>query len=278
MNDELIRNVANKIYDYSNDFEQIDFTFFITDVCNFIIDLLNLNDYVKSIKVEKFYDKNHASKGMCDENGNLYIFIEGIEKSLGEILPDISSLSEYEIVLGKILLYIKTVFHELEHVNQKKMLAEDHDANSLETLIVKLCDSARDGFFYNCFYEIYPTERLADLKALRRMTKVIEYIKSYKDVDIDLLCCYLEKYVSLEEFHAYYEYGYQGPTESYFEFCDANALSILAAAKQEKELELEERVLYGLEISRKEYEKMVMRYKDMDNKIETFSENKKNKR
>jgi len=234
MDDERMINISNIIYAYLENFNTDNLDVFIKNMVNNIVQKLSLQDYIGHVHILEVYDKEPATKGMLDNEGNICVFREGIEKKLSAVLEELPGLSEYEINLCRCLLYVKTIIHELEHVNQKKLLTEDSENSTLETLIIRLCDAERskDGFFYYCLYASYPTERLAELKAFRIITKVIESLEA--KFDIEMLSFYMKKQAILEEFHNYWEYGLTGPTEHYFSVWNNEGFSVLQATKANK--------------------------------------------
>lgn len=265
MDEIIINTLADNILFNVENFEEVNLEFFVKNISDIIIDALNLRGYVSDVKLEDSYAENPSSRGVFDGEGNVRVFRAGIEQALNDTLQNISGLSEYEIKLYRCLLYTKTIIHELEHVNQKKSLIEDKENSLFETLITRLCESNKRPVAYYCMYDSYPAERLAELKAFRTATRIIECLET--KCDITLLSCYFKKQAILEEFYNYYKYGPSGSTECYFDFWDRKALSVLKAEKEKKELKLEDRVLYGLEISRGEYEGMVLQYAELDEEL-----------
>lgn len=277
MDEELITNISDSIFNYIENSEDINLDDFIKNMSNNIIDKLDLRQYVGDIKILEVYDKNISSRGLLDNENNVCVFKQGIESDLNERLEQVPGLSEHEIKLYRCLLYTKTVLHELEHAKQKKLLAEDIENTMVETLITRLCDSKRrnDNVGYYCLYDAYPTERLAEVQALRTITKVTERLENKSDIELVAAC--IKKQAVFEEFYNYYNYGLSGPTEQYFSLLDSSSFSILKNEKEKREFSLEDRTLYGVEISRKEYEGMVMKYAAFDEKIKELSTVKKNK-
>ena len=270
MNEKLLKTVSESILSYIDNIETIDIDMFVKNICNAIIVEMNLQDEVCDVRVLDCYDKNPPCNGLLDADNNLFVFRDGVNRYLHEELETVSSLSDYEINLYRCILYVKTILHEFEHIKQRKLL-KNADKN-LDALIVNLC-SKHDGAAYFCMYDCYPTERLADINALRAVVKIIEYLEA--KIDIELLGSYIKKKTILEEFYNYYKYGLMGPTEMYFDFWNKDDYERLKDEKRRREMNLEERVLYGLEISRGEYELLVMRYAGYDEEIKILTANKK---
>ena len=107
----------------------------------------------------------------------LCLFEQGINSYYNECLESAPYLSMFEVYLCKIILYLKTFVHELHHVFQRKLLFEDLQNENVETLIVKLHNSKEDdpfqGLSYRFLYDTVPIERIAELKASERVTKVL---------------------------------------------------------------------------------------------------------
>ena len=276
MDESLITSIVQSIFNYSENIDEIELDIFIKNISNSIIEILDLKKYVQDVKVLEVYDKNPASRGLIDKEKNVCIFKNGIEDTLEELLQEAPGLNEYEIKLYRCLLYIKTLLHELGHAKQEKLLEEDGENNFLETLIVRLCKSKKrdHNFGYFCLYDFYPAERLAEIQALEILIKVINCLNSKMDMELLSLC--IQKQLVFEWFCNYYRCGLIGSTEKYFEFLDSESLSILKSEKEKRKLSLEDRVLYGLEISRKEYEGMLIQYEALDEKInELLNQRKK---
>lgn len=275
MDRELIVKISNTILSHLENYKDINLVLLVKNISNIIIDKFNLKDYVKDIEILEVYDKNNHTRGLQDKENNIYIFKEPIEKNLEKVLSEVPILSTYEINLYRYLLYIKTVIHELEHTKQKKILKDNCENDSLESLIIKLCNTnnINKNVYYYCLYETHPTERLAEIKALRTITKITEYIEVKSNTELLSYC--IQKQSLLEEFYNYYNYGLieseYGPTEIFFKHIDNNALSILKNKINKKNLNLEERLLFGLKISEKEYEDTVLKYRDYDEKIKELS-------
>lgn len=276
MEDKLIKIVSEYILYYMENSDQISFDEFIINLTNTIIETLNLQDYAKGIKIKDSYEENPSTRGLVDGESNVCIFRQAIEQSLNNMIEDVPGLSECEIDLLRCLMYIKSIIHEFEHIIQKKLLIEDKENSSFETLIIRLSDEKRDGAMYYCLYEIYPTERLAELKAFRRITKIVKYLET--KMDIELLSCYIQELAFFGELCDYRNYGAAGgPTEYFFDFLNSDALSVLREEKSKLQLSLDERILYGVEISSQEYSEKVTEYNVLRERLKTLSSNKKRK-
>lgn len=276
MYEEIIKYIAERIYSYINNNEN-NLELFIENLGNDLIQMFGLNHYIKEIKVLEVYDRNNSSRGLTDSKGNICIFKKGLENSLKEMLEgeELSGLSMHEKELCKVFWYLKTLLHEFRHENEKKLIIEDN-ADSFETAIIKICNKERnkDNFFYTMLYNIYPTERIAEIYSLRTIIKILEHLET--KIDMELLACFLKKEALREEFHSYYEHGLVGPTNVYFEFWNSENISQFQKLKENGEkLKLEERVLYGLEISRKEYESMLLKFGELEDKLKLIATKRK---
>ena len=276
MDENLIKFVSARISFYIENCESISLETFIKNLINDIISVLDLQDYVRCVNFLEVYDKNPSSRGVVDKEGNVCIFREGIKKNLEEVLEDIPNLSDLEVNMCICLLYVKTILHELEHIKQQKLLIVDKENKSIETLITRLCESQKEknDFIYRACYDYYPTERLAELNALRTMTKVIDHLK--EKFDIEMLACYLKKEAIREEFHEYIGTEFDGPTKDFFKNWFEEGYIILEKEIDIKKIKLEDRLLYGLNISQEECIDMLKRFGELEERLgELSSEGKK---
>lgn len=265
----LINSISAKISYYIENLDSVDFYVFLKSVCDDIIKDLNLEGYVNDIKILDSYDKNPSTKGMIDEYGNVFVYKNGIEKAIADQMQNVNGISELEVELFKILTYTKTIIHELQHAKQKKLLAEDSENKSLETLITRINEDIPVNSLF--FYEFSPIERMAEITAYRSIVNILDVLESnYK---IEMLSCFVKKQEIFAEFCDYHKLGPKGITMLYFEIMSPEKISLLETRMEN--LKADERVLYGLNITRQEYEAMVNRYGYFYDQLKTLLEKNK---
>jgi len=271
MDDKIIQNISYKICDYVENLDNINFDLFLHNIISYMINEMNLQNYVSNVVILDSYDENPSSKGCYDTDNRVCIFKRGVENITNQLLEEAPYLSDLEITICKLILYIKTAIHEIQHAKQKKMLDEDTENHFFETMITRLSERGKsiNSFGYFCSYNIYPTERLADITANRNIEKVLDALS--KIYDIEKLACLIKRTTTKEEFYQYYEYGLSGPTIHYFSVFNKDSYSDLEKKIESSNITMEDRVLYGFEITRKEYEELVTKYAEYDDKTTKFS-------
>lgn len=270
MNQTLIINICNIILSSIEKTEDFDLELMIKNIMDMVTEEQGLQRYIGDVKFLEKNAEKPLSKGMTEENGDIILFRKGVDEAFEEVLQIIPNFSDIEVVLCKVLLYVKTLLHELEHINQNRLLTEDSENVSFETIITRLClkekiNSDVGLATYMCLYASYPTERLAELHALRSTVQLVEHLET--QLNIPLLACYMKKHVVFEEFYNYYHYGLSGSTEKFFGFLNPESLGVLKAEQSKKTFSLEDRLLYGLAITYEEYEQTVMEYAKLDEEI-----------
>lgn len=260
MNDKVNEIIINYINEYLSNKDNINFEEFLNRLIIDIVNEMKLNDYINEIKILEVYEENPSSKGAYDQNKNLSIFKRGIEDVVDETFNETTYLNQYEKEICRLLLYIKTILHELEHVKQTMLVDIDKEENDFETSLTLATQDGgnNNSFGYACLYDIYPTERLAELNAYRRISFIVESLK--EKYDIEKLFYYIKSKALLEEFYDYYQCGLEGPTKYYYDFVDKDAYLRLKERAGKKELSLYDKTLYGFEITEEEYKSLVMDY------------------
>lgn len=271
MNDKLLEILANKVLESEN--KDVDIELFIRDICNTIIESLDLKEYVKDVQIQDSSSVNSKARGSIDNDGIMTIYKNGIEQDFADIIKKSSGLSEYEIKLYKFIHLLKTIIHELEHANQRKLVKEDKEESSIETFFINKSNSKDNPVFRFCLYQSLPTENMAELKANRSITKIVEFLEL--KVDIPLLSSYIKRQAMLEEFYNYYEYGLGGVASLFFKFFGDNIVEEINEKYNPQNLDLHDRLLYGLEISEDEYKQLVLKYAEYDKYIKSMTNQRK---
>lgn len=272
-----MNNILDLLIEYSKLEKKIDFDY-VKKVVDIAIKEKDLEDYIAEVKFHEnlstvyenncggLYSMNTAkitiSQHMIDE------YYRQIKKSSAK------RLSAYDEFLTSGAVTTQVILHEVEHANQLKKI---YHGNNFESLLLKaaysFCLNVNNSsldiyelefFDYMELKELYgpkmPHERLADIYSMHEIVDMLEPIYDYIHPQI-------EKFVKTR-LHKFYIKGYDNrnlnPTESYLseyvalnipgtdnyfndEFYDALAL--------EKESDLENRLLFGLEITKSEYDK-----------------------
>ena len=246
---------------------------YIINLMTYLVEFRDLNNYIKEIDIE--INKLDKSQGW----GAYLPGLTRIELNLCNIKEELkNTIRGLDDDLKKIFLFARvfiTCFHETEHANQMKECIENN--NTLETIILrnsmrylsrkewelelinkgynafevpKIIKNQKDLEYYNDeFYLINPSEHLAEIKS-----------------SFMAICCfskYFSKYSFLKRDLMYYFYnslleGYEkcsSPTKVFIEeYTKINELDKIEELS--KELNKFEKALYGLELNRKEKEKL----------------------
>lgn len=269
-NNTLIENIALIIRKYvkRQNFSNIDSLLY--EVINYIVKELHLENYINTVTILDFYDDNHSSKGKIDKNNNLFIYREGIKSDISKTLQKETYLSDFEKLICKIILYIKTILHELEHVKQNKLLIEDKQNNSIETLILRAAKAKEENGFanmsnigYKMYYDLHPSERLAEITAYRSIVKILEAFGN----NIENLTTFFKKRAIYEELVYYVRYP--DPTIKYLSFFgNQDTLETLKQRISTGDISLSDRLLYGLEISEEEYNTVLGEYERLERLVD----------
>ena len=183
----MFENILKIIKKYHDNKQYADYEFVI-DICNIIIDNNNLSDYINGIYINNSFNGNNSR----------YLYTTNIlEFNLYRLYK-----TEYISILNDNyygffnLIVLKTIIHELEHVNQE--LIKDTPVNNLERKLLILGDPTtyikqpntsnklslskqinrlewlKYRILYNKYYYYAPNERLAIIKSCIELYKIIE--------------------------------------------------------------------------------------------------------
>ena len=142
----------------------------------------------------------------------------------------------------------------------KKILVQNSD-DSIETKIIK---ESQKNVGYMLAYEFNPTEIMAEITAYR---KIVEMLRNL-NLETTNLFSFIKLLAVRNDIEVYHQCGGRGPTLQYLEyFANETEVKKLRQVLEQNNLSLNERVLYGLEISRKEYEEMVGDYAMLYNQL-----------
>ena len=280
---ELVYNysIANKLADRS----------FIEKIIYIVVENENLNKYFKDLKaVDRRISEDDTVVELASYNPVtkiITIYAEAISRLLTENDYFDYYLQDIESIFNKNLKVAQVVLHELEHVEQCKIIDEKKDIESdilrvsMRSNIVLSDDGklARNLFNqgieveqiikyvqesqkrYRKGYEYAPEERLAEIKSYRKIINIIKPLEQYiPKINKIEECKYLSNLLrGYEE-----EYNLLAPTIGYFNYCGhSSSLENFAwylddymkcLEKSKEQYELLDRLKYGLPIEWNEYE------------------------
>lgn len=267
MNEELFKNLVSRLAGYLEASESINEESLVEYVGYYLMSKLNLQDYANSINVMDCYESNKAVKGCFNSQyKTVSIYKQGIEMDARSILNSSEYLSEYEQNLYRYLMYIKTVVHEFYHVWQEKIVAENINPQSIETSILKSIKPVDDRFVYNGMYEFHPSERVAELMANYCVTEIVKSMKNVEKLNARMMKNFL-----IEQVNNYLKSSSKNPTFTYLSMTSNNEhLQMLKKKIENSDLDMSQRVLYGLDITEEEYNFLIEQYKEINAEIENY--------
>ncbi len=271
-----MNNILDLLVEYSKLEKMVDFDY-IKKIVELATEEKSLEDYIAGVDLHEnlsnFFENNCG--GIYNMNTLRIIISQHMINEYYRRVQKSSAkrLSTYDEFLAGGALVTQVILHEVEHANQ---LNKIYNGNNFESLLLKaaysfslnindsnLDISRQDIDAYIELRDLYgptmPHERLADIWSMREVVDMLEPI-------YDLAHPQIERFMK-NRFHKFYIKGYDGgnlvPTESYLseyvalgipgtdnyfndEFYDALTL--------EKESDLENRLLFGLEITESEYD------------------------
>lgn len=258
--------LLNIIYTYVFNYKEPDKPF-LENVLDIVINNDNLREFIKDINYncDCNYDYNAAyvvtSKILKFNITNILedakrVF--SLRKRAYELGTNISDLEKY-IYLS--LTFILTVLHELEHVRQIKTLETTHE-NTFEKILIQnsLDILSINPDFYEKKYNLFPIERMANINSTGKLIEMLRLDNDFSS--------FANKNFNNEYEWAitqYYIYGriplleYINITRSSLYYEDIlinkeNSKKLLRRVK--KEVSLDNRILFGLPITKKELTKI----------------------
>ena len=269
----MINYLADRIFLYAENPMRFNMEEFVKEIGETLINEFYLNQYVKSIELLNSSASSKTAKGSYNEDDKVIkIYKAGMDNSLNNTNKKVPNLTDYERDMYRAILYVKTLIHELQHALQTKKVDGNAKSNPIEKLILDLVQKDK-GFTKFCLYDCHPTETMAEITAFRTTKKIVDKLE--EKADIPLLACYIKRAAALEEFYSYHEYDLPGPTECFFEFYDKEALATLKKELKKTEINLEDRVYYGIGITEEEYQEMVYKYGEYDEQFKKLQQNTK---
>lgn len=214
--------VLKLIYDYSMNNRIIDQKF-IDQVVEIVVSSRSLDDYLKKVK---YFNKDNIVR---PEKGKAFCMVKNMDElayltynfhnRIMTIYPDNIinfykqpidvTLSDYEMIFFKSIIYTSYILHELRHVDQNRIQSEESSLEaellSYSNFIIPINESMtkeeqRDTFVRNLVSYIFymrnhddaPQERMADVDSYQDMLKIllsvqvkipniIKYLKKLRD-------------------------------------------------------------------------------------------------
>ena len=242
----LIEEIIKVFKEYSN---MVGDEIFIKKLAHIIISEQNTQEFVENgVKIEEEPPVVFCEAGYKSKERRVYFYTkEMLANSRYEACvyyPEADKVNEMEKNTLINLLLAQTVFHEMEHVNQQRKMRDEKGIES--TLLNYSTDKDETVFTYN----VSPSERLAEIMAFR---KTIEIAKRLDNVTPEMIR-YFEKQEKDSVLRGY-EIGENliFPTYEYLKEHSLSQNEILEISMQQN-LSLEERIVYGLNITKEEYE------------------------
>ena len=288
-----MNNILDLVYDYSKNFRILDL--FAIDK---IMSILLQENELDTISCELISDNNiflsHKELGYF-ANNTICLYINNLRK---KVLKDKHILFEkeknlplFQYILRQNLEILHTLFHEVEHAIQDKILSENNDKDlerkllriekhfidnalnqitfydtieMIERYIPGLIEYHKDMKIYKTNYDISIMERLADANSLTKIKNMLEQIKKeipeLYELEDDVKLQYLMKsYKILNKKHKNKEIIIS-PTEEFIKNLGyINSLNKLNIGN----LTYDDRFKYGLQITKEEYENNTTRLKKL---------------
>lgn len=260
------RNILELVYTYNESNRIIDDEFFVRmfyifkngelkDYLNnlIIIDEKNMDDEKYKVYTEGFAGL-FGQAAYDTERNNLVIYSINIKYSKERIIDELK-ISKNDRVTFYNLLILQTIFHELEHANQKRNKSEGND---WESEMLRAVSSS--GPETTMSYEYSLEERLAEIKSYEQVLELMKELGIGNQIIYDFFNDRLQE-IYRSGYHFRDENGYLvsedkgrfvSPTQKYVELrnCDKEKyLSLIEGVS------FEERIKYGLPVDLEEYKK-----------------------
>lgn len=258
------RNILELVYTYNENNRMIDDEFFVRmfylfkngELKDYLNNLIIIDE--KNVDDEKYKVYTDGFAGLFGqaaydiERNNLVIYSINIKYSKERIIDELKITSNDRVTFYNLLI-LQTIFHELEHANQKKNKLVGNDWES-EMLRVTSSSEAETTMSYEYSLE----ERLAEIKSYEQ---ILEFIKE-SGISNQIIYDYF--YDRLQEiyksgYHFRDENGYLvsedkgvfvSPTQKYVELRNCDKEKFLSLIE---DVSFEERIKYGLPIDLEEY-------------------------
>ena len=242
-----MENIIKIIYDKSINNSYLNL-YDIKKILELLVIEKDLNNYILDIDIQHIRSNNLASYSSYSKIVTIYV--NQIYEMLNDIQKDILIFDNISIMLYKNLSILQTLLHEVEHANQQKLAYYE---NSLESFIIRLSYLVSNSC-EDILYEYCPEERLAEIKSLEEIIKMVDYIeKNFFDLRTILDT---EKLKRLLRGYHYRNSSVNIPIVDYFTMGNKkHLLDVIDLSKNNQtKYTLNERFKYGFPISIDEYE------------------------
>lgn len=244
--------IANIIEDSSNKGNQFSNNE-IRKILEIIIKYNNLEEFVKSMHIsDKSKEKTVAYYNQTDLELVIYV---------NHLYEYLQKKNNWEKIIDLNLLFVGSLFHEIEHVKQyRKTTTSDTD---FETELIRvnynyfkanIFVSIYRKFLYKKYHDAFPLERLADIDSTSKMLEIAKLFNKEEDYqklyNHFLTSFYLDPIL------------YLSPTEAFLDRINSNLLrdqdfydpyKFIMLEKVSNKYTLEERLRLGLPITSCEY-------------------------
>lgn len=260
----MYTELLNIIYTYVFNYKEPD-KHFLENVLDIVINKDNLREFIKDINYN--YDGNGAygfiSKTLRFNITNILDDAKrsfNLRKNIYESEINISNLEEYIYLCSTFIL---TILHELEHVKQIRILETTQEKTFEKSLIQNSLDILSiNPDFYRKEHDLFPVERMVNINSTSKLIEILKldndfssFINKAFNDDYKRLITnyYIHKNIPLLE--------YINITRSSLYYEDIlinkeNSKKLLRRVK--KEVSLDNRILFGLPITKKELTKIIL--------------------
>lgn len=257
----MYTELLNIIFKYAKNFKLPDKDF-VNNVIDVIANYDDINDYINNVDISSSY-KYAASYTFCSRILKLSIcdIITRAETNFNAYC-EIYNLKKTEKYIFICYYFVYTIFHELDHTRQNKILNTTKKDNFERILIQNSVDVLVANFeIYEKEHDLFPNERMAIINScvrINEMLKYDDYASSFigniysQRYKFAITQYYLDKKVPL------IEYTNAVGTSIYYDnvfVSNENTNKLLTRVK--KDILFENRVLFGLPISNNELNKMI---------------------
>jgi len=255
--------------------EMLSDEFFVLKSIDIILKTYGLQDFIENIVFydSKYYDKGDAYYNPIDkllgfDINNMVKTIEKYENFKGKIMTN------KEYVLTNNVLLLKNIIHEIEHIKQMSVVLRDNDDIKSRLLKIEfydavalLGDESYDKNYLVSYLKLLENEdlyfsklgeRLAFSNSFLMIKKILSNI-SLKEADVSKKVNCFDYINNINSFYNSDNnlYTYVDKINELNKNYNINEeINLSHLEKMEKELELEDRFLYGFPITKSEFKKI----------------------
>lgn len=255
----------------------------ISNIVNLMVESRNLDDYYSDITFS-YENRNDNMTYNC--LNVLTVYYNRLRRSLN--IPESQFFNNLEINLYPLIKLLFIIYHEVEHINQRKLWYNPKP--TLESSIIKVSDleikpllekiakapvSKQEDYYHQIetfakeyqrlyikYYKFVPSERMANIRAYNFIQELLMSIPFFEDL-IELYN-YMNNCYYYSTFEAYQ--NCDSPTKYYLEQLKVN-LSWWKPTLKSYNLTPDDKIYLGLELTLKEYEEVLARKSDFSLKL-----------